>query len=49
MFRISSESAQSILKSNLNMHTIATKFTLCLLGDRLKVNSVSACQDSEGG
>ena len=31
------------------MHTIATKFTSCLLGDRLKVNCVSACQDPLGG
>ena len=31
------------------MHTIATKFMSCLLGDRLKVNCVSACQDSQGG
>ena len=31
------------------MHTLAIKFTPCLLGDRLKVNHVSACQDSEGG
>lgn len=49
MFRISSESAKSILEGNLNMRNIVTKFTSCLLGDRLKVNHVTACQDSQAG
>jgi hypothetical protein len=45
MLRISFESAQSILKDNLNMHNTIAKFTPCLMSDGLKVNRVSTCQD----